>query len=159
LHPQHALLSSCRERLERPQPRVPLGLALRGVAHACADVSDGLLADLGHILQASGVSAQLHVEALLNSPACHASVRGLPLSHTLTALLAGGDDYELVFTAPASGRAAVDALQTSLGLPLNRIGQVLPAPPAGPGCELVNAQGQPFELPAGVVLKGFDHFA
>ena len=159
LNPQHAVLLSCRERLERPQPRVPLGLALRGVAHACADVSDGLLADLGHILQASGVSAQLHVEALLNSPACHASVRALPLQHALTALLAGGDDYELVFTAPASQRAAVDALQTSLGLLLTRIGQVLPAPPAGPHCELVNAQGQPFELPAGVALKGFDHFA
>jgi thiamine-monophosphate kinase len=159
LHPQHALLPSCRERLERPQPRVPLGAALRGVAHACADVSDGLLADVGHILQASGVSAQLHVETLLNSAACHESVRALPLPQALTALLAGGDDYELVFTAPASQRAAVDALQTSLGLPLSRMGQVLPAPPAGPGCELVNAQGQPFELPAGVALKGFDHFA
>lgn len=159
LHPQHEVLASCRERLERPTPRIQSGLALCGLAHACADVSDGLLADLGHILQASGVSAQVHVDALLNSPACHPQVRALPLHQALTALLAGGDDYELVFTAPAANRAAIAALQQPLGLPLICIGQVCPAQPRGPQSVLVNAQGQPYALPAGVQLEGFDHFA
>jgi thiamine-monophosphate kinase len=159
LHPEHAVLASCRERLERPTPRIQAGLALRGLAHACADVSDGLLADLGHILQASGVSAQVDVEALLHSPACHPRVRALPLHQALTALLAGGDDYELVFTAPLAARATLDALSAQLDAPLTRIGRVLAAPAHGPRCELVDAQAQPFALPAGVQIKGFDHFA
>jgi thiamine-monophosphate kinase len=159
LHPQHEVLASCRERLERPTPRIQTGLALRGLAHACADVSDGLLADLGHILHASGVSAQLDVDALFHSPACHPQVRALPRHQALTALLAGGDDYELVLTAPAAARAALEALQTQWDVPLTRIGRVLPAQGHGPRCELVNAQGQPFALPAGVELQGFDHFA
>jgi len=101
------------DRLNRPTPRVRLGHALRGIAHACIDVSDGLLADLQHVLQGSGVGARLE-RTLLPLTA------GLDAEAALTA----GDDYELCFTAPAAAREDVAALAQQLGLPLTRIGRV-----------------------------------
>jgi thiamine-monophosphate kinase len=111
------ILSDCLDALHRPQARVELGLALRGIATSAIDVSDGLLADLGHILEQSGQAARLRIPDL---PAA-----GLERD----CLLAGGDDYELAFTAPASSDSRIDALATDLGLPLTRIGEIFAGPP------------------------------
>jgi thiamine-monophosphate kinase len=134
-------LSVCLAALHRPQPRVELGLALRGLASAAIDVSDGLLADLGHLLEASSLAAMLQLAAL---PA-----PGLERD----AYLSGGDDYELIFTAPALNHAKIVALSEELGLPLNCIGRTQ----AGPAGELAiyDAAGRPVE----VTQRGFDHFA
>lgn len=144
-----------RERLERPQPRLALGRALRGVAHAAADVSDGLLGDLGHILEASGVGAALQVDELLASPAVSNVVRRLPREQALTCVLTGGDDYELVFTAPVSARAAVTAASAEALTPVTRIGQVVHVQGTRPRLQLLDSQQQPMALS----LASFDHFA
>ena len=113
--------TACIAALQRPQPRVALGLALRGVATAMLDVSDGLLGDLGHILECSATGAiidigALPLDTLLETGADEALVR--------RCLLGGGDDYELLFAAPAARRAEVDALSARLGLALHRIGEL-----------------------------------
>ena len=97
---------------------------MRGIIHAAADVSDGLLGERGHILAASGVAARLDVETLLGSGAVHPAVRALPLAEALRCVLAGGDDYELVFTAPPERRAAVQRAAEQAATP------VTPAEPA-----------------------------
>lgn len=133
-------LTDCLAALHRPQPRVSLGLALSGMATAAIDVSDGLLADLGHILDQSTVAARLQIPDL---PAA-----GLERD----CLLAGGDDYELLFTAAAASDAEIAALAGELHLPLTRIGEIV----AGPPGELVlcDADGKNI-TPA---RRGFDHF-
>jgi thiamine-monophosphate kinase len=118
LDPPAAARAFLIERYRLPRPRLALGQALRGLAHAAIDISDGLLADLGHILETSGVGAELFADQLPLSPAA----RDLPGARD--AALAGGDDYELLFTAPASRRSAIDALARRLDLPLTRIGQL-----------------------------------
>lgn len=111
-----------RARLDRPMPRVELGRALRGLASACIDVSDGLLADLAHICRASGVGADIDAEVLPASEALRAAFD----AGTRRVLQAtGGDDYELCFTAPASQQDAVQALASTLALPLMRIGRIV----------------------------------
>ncbi|HTH39494.1 MAG TPA: thiamine-phosphate kinase [Rhodocyclaceae bacterium] len=141
--------TDCLAALHRPQPRVALGLALRNLASACIDVSDGLLADLGHILDRSNLAATLHVEALpLNLLPGDA-----PPHLARDCLLAGGDDYELAFTAASSQRPALLALTAALHLPLHRIGATTVGP-AG-DLRLLDAQGQ--ALP--VRRRGYDHFA
>ena len=100
------VLAFCAERLDTPSPRVALGIALRGIAHACADISDGLLGDLGHILKASQVGAELDV-AVIRTLCASAQSVALPADVLNTCTLTGGDDYELVFTAPVQARAAV----------------------------------------------------
>lgn len=153
-------LAALRPRLERPSPRLALGQALRGVAHAAADLSDGLLGDLGHILRASGLAAELDVESLLASDAVSAAVRAQPAARALTCVLAGGDDYELVFSAPPSARAAVQAAAERSATPVTRIGRCVPlAPGQAPGSRLCDRQGHDLVLPAGLTLRGFDHFA
>lgn len=152
------VLMQTRQRLEQPSPRVALGLALRGIASACADVSDGLLGDLGHILERSGVGATLSTADATDLIAARAYFSGLaaPLGTTpppLTALqcvLGGGDDYELVFTAAPSQRAAVEAAARASNTPVTRIGQI----DAAPGLRLVNAQGT--QVPN--TFASFDHF-
>lgn len=134
------LRTECLAALHRPQPRVALGLALRGLAHAVIDVSDGLLADLAHILEESQASAHLQISGL---PAA-----GLERD----CLLAGGDDYELVFTSPAARRNEVEALGRRLGLALTRIGVVQAG--VSPRLTLIDAEGRPVELGA----LGYDHF-
>ncbi len=109
-----------RLAMECPTPRVALGQGLRGVATAAIDVSDGLLGDLGHILRRSRVGASLVLDALPVSP----HLAGLPQALRHDCILAGGDDYELVFTTPPVQRAHVQALGASLGLVLSRIGQI-----------------------------------
>ena len=152
-------LTAARERLERPTPRVALGLALRGIASAAIDLSDGLIGDLGHILECSQVCASVQVDRLVQCIACHADPgpgdnhAGIDLSmeQWRTLALAGGDDYELLFTAAPSRRAAVaHAAQTSQ-TPVHRIGQI----DASPGLRLLDAQGQLFPNH----YASFDHFA
>ncbi len=94
----------CETRLHQPLPRVALGLALRSVAHSAIDISDGLLADLGHVLEASGVAAEIELAALPVSPVLR---RYLDRVVACSALLAGGDDYELCFTAPRAARERI----------------------------------------------------
>ncbi len=112
-------LAHCLRALETPQPRVALGLALRGIAHAAIDISDGLLADLGHILERSNLGAEIRVDML---PAHPALVPRLTADWARSCLCAGGDDYELCFTASQERREDVEVIANHLGLPLIRIG-------------------------------------
>ncbi|MDT3669957.1 MAG: thiamine-phosphate kinase [Aromatoleum sp.] len=113
----------CLDALTRPQPRVDAGLALRGIATAMLDVSDGLVGDLGHILECSNVGALLDAATLPLEPLL---ATGADPRLARRCLLAGGDDYELLFSAPPSARPSLAALQSRLGLPLNRIGTLTP---------------------------------
>ncbi len=119
---QEPALTDCLSALHRPQARVALGLALRGLASAAIDVSDGLLGDLGHILEASSVGAELHLE--LMPKAAELACADLPLARHC--LLCGGDDYELLFTAPPEREAEILAISSRLGLPLTKIGAIVP---------------------------------
>lgn len=112
-------------RLDRPTPRVALGDALRGIAHACIDVSDGLLADLGHVCDASGVGAQVDIDALPASDALRASFE-TTIRHGLQAT--GGDDYELCFIAPQDARDAIEAASRDAGTAVTRIGVMVATP-------------------------------
>lgn len=112
-------LADCLNALHQPQPRVALGLALRGLAHSCIDISDGLLADLGHILKASNLGANINLHLVSCLPALATRKQETQIQQ---AILAGGDDYELCFTAPSTVRAKIVALSESLGVPLTRIG-------------------------------------
>lgn len=114
------LLAQTRARLERPQPRVSLGVQLSGMANAAIDVSDGLLQDLGHVLKASGCGAVIEAHHIPMSSA----LLGLPYGYALRAALGGGDAYELCFTAPVAMRSRIDALAARLQLPLTRIGVI-----------------------------------
>jgi thiamine-monophosphate kinase len=135
-----------RHRLDYPVPRVAEGIALRGIASAAIDISDGLLADLGHILAASGVGARLAIDALPLSPAlrqCQADEAA-----RLKWALGAGDDYELCFTVPAERIVAFERVAADWGCGYSRIGEICDEP--GLGIE----QGT---LPPGVA-GGFDHF-
>jgi len=144
-----AAQADCLAALHRPQPRVALGLALRGVASAAIDISDGLLADIGHILERSRLAADIAYTQL--PPAALQSCDDAALARDC--LLAGGDDYELVFSAPPTRHAAILALSQRLGLPLTPIGCLKP----GPAGELTlrDAEGRPMTLDH----AGYDHFA
>ncbi|QOW19918.1 thiamine-phosphate kinase [Lysobacter ciconiae] len=115
-------LAELRERLDRPQPRVALGLGLVGVAHAAIDISDGLWSDLGHVCKASGLGAVLEVDALPASPAL---ALGFDTTARRTLQASGGDDYELCFTAPAGARAQIEAIAVQTGTPVTRIGRMV----------------------------------
>ncbi len=150
-----ALFEAARERLERPIPRVELGQALRGIASAAIDVSDGLLGDLGHLLRRSGAGATLDTPAMLELLAARSQAAGgggLPDAQVqLDCVLAGGDDYELAFTAPPDRRAAVQDAAATSGTPVTRIGRV----EAEPGLRLLDADGRPLERQ----YRSWDHFA
>jgi thiamine-monophosphate kinase len=141
-----AALAAARIRLEQPRPRVALGLALRGLATAAIDVSDGLLGDLGHILQASACGATVDTASAQSLLAC-AAIDG---ARRLDYVLAGGDDYELLFTAPPAARAAVLAAAQASAIPVTHIGRI----EAAPGLRLLDGQGAP--LPNR--YASFDHF-
>lgn len=142
-------LRHCLQALETPQPQVALGCALRDVAHAAIDISDGLLADLGHILERSQCGAEIHWSAL---PAHPALAPYLEEDWARDCLLAGGDDYELCFTASPLQRNHIAALADVLHLPLHRIGRIVPD---GEALVLLDDQGKP--LPT--TKRGYDHFA
>jgi thiamine-monophosphate kinase len=143
----HELATRCVSALQRPSPRVELGLALRkgALAHAAIDVSDGLVADLGHIAERSQLSAELF-EALLP-----ALPQGADAALARRCQLAGGDDYELVFTAPQAKRDGIAALAAKLALPLTRIGSIVEG---GAEVHLVGASGRPLPL----THRGYNHF-
>jgi thiamine-monophosphate kinase len=127
-HLDPATLAVLRLRLERPEPRIALGLALRGVASAALDLSDGLTGDLAHILDASRVGAQIALAALPLSPALAQRLAGAERTLALGCALAGGDDYELCFTAAPAMRERIAAIARDLALPLTRIGGITAAP-------------------------------
>jgi thiamine-monophosphate kinase len=150
-----AVFATARRRMEQPMPRVALGMALRGIASAAVDVSDGLLGDLGHVLKASGVGARIDTVAALGVLAAREALwtgaGALPEAQLLALVLAGGDDYELAFTAPPSARVAVADAARVAETRITRIGQVETAA----GIRLVDAAGLPVEA----ALASFDHFA
>ena len=152
-------LTQARQRLEWPTPRVALGIALRGVATAAADISDGLLGDLGHILERSGVGATLDTALAFGLLGAHhysaqtAAFLAMPeLRNTvLQHVLGGGDDYELVFTAAPTQRAAVQAAALASNTPISRIGQI----DGTLGLRLLEPQGKLLNHH----FSSFDHFA
>ncbi|MBP5990189.1 MAG: thiamine-phosphate kinase [Piscinibacter sp.] len=138
--------AAVREAMERPQPRVALGVALRGLATSAIDVSDGLLGDLGHILRRSGVAARIEVDAVPRSAVLAAQPAALQRECTL----AGGDDYELVFTAPPAVADRVQAAAREAGTAVTRIGRI----EAGQGLRLVDREG----CDVAQTFGSFDHF-
>jgi thiamine-monophosphate kinase len=143
-------LAALDRRLNEPQPRVALGVALRGVASAALDVSDGLTGDLGHVLTASRVGATLDLASIPCPEDLRAKLAGPERELALACVLAGGDDYELCFTAPPAMRERVGAVALALGLPLTLIGTIT----VDPTLAIRDEQGQPLdELP-----RAFDHF-
>jgi thiamine-monophosphate kinase len=144
-----AALAHCLARLHTPVPCIALGLALRGIATSAIDVSDGLVADVGHIAERSGVAIELRYAQLPRSRALKACADERLARQCL---LAGGDDYELAFTASPGARSRVESVARDLGLALTRIGVVS----AGePGLVAVRAaDGESMQLES----KGFDHF-
>jgi thiamine-monophosphate kinase len=136
-NPQNA---AAARRLHEPEPRVELGQRLRGLANAAIDVSDGFAQDLGHILERSGVGAVVEYEQLPRSPDAKTQQ-----------VLAGGDDYELVFTARQERRAIVETLSRELGLALSRVGSIRKG---APKLLVLGKDGAPI-----AVEPGFDHFA
>ena len=129
-------------RLDRPQPRVAQGLALRGIASAGIDVSDGLCADLAHILARSGVGARLHTSLL---PLSEALLANLDADQARRMVLSGGDDYELCITVPAAREPYLSVFESEHGLRLTRIGEIL----AEPGLQCVDGSGEQCALPVG----------
>jgi len=143
-----AKLAQARRALEWPQPQLALGQALRSVAHAALDISDGLLQDLGHILSASACAARIHWPNVPLGP----SLAGLPATIQQGLALGGGDDYQLCFTAAASARQRVLAAAQAAGVAVHCIGAI----EAGRGLMLLDEAGRPLPLPD---QRGFDHFS
>lgn len=144
-NPQHDSFLSARYHL--PEPRLALGAALHGIATAALDISDGLLADIAHLAQASKVGARITRDAIPRSPELQQHMQ--MDSHLWNCILGGGDDYELCFTAPTNTRGVIAQLANELNLPLTRIGEII----HGTGITLVDASGTilPF------THSGFEH--
>lgn len=136
------------DRYRLPRPRLALGGRLLGLAHAALDVSDGLVADLGHVCETSNCGAEIAAARVPLSPAARAAVAADPA--LLEDVLTGGDDYELLFTVAAGDEAGVGALARELALPLTRVGDIT----EGGGLSVVDAAGAPLDLAAG----GYRHF-
>lgn len=147
LPPDPARWEAARHFLERPAPRLSLGRYLAGVAHAAIDISDGLLQDLGHILDASQCAAELWLDALPADPV----LDGLDESVRRDALLAGGDAYELCFTAHPRRREQIEMLGRQLDIALSRVGKIQ----RGSGARVLDADGRVLD----VSHRGYDHFA
>ncbi len=153
----------CLAALHQPQPRVALGLALRGVASSAIDISDGLLADLGHILECSQLGAEIFLAKIPSFPRRRESSESIKLDSRLRGnddidevlaqhcILSGGDDYELCFTASPAQRDVIDVLAGRLQLPLTRIGSIC----AEQICMVRAADGSVMKIEEG----GYDHFA
>ena len=145
------LFEAARLRMEQPEPRVALGLALRGIANACIDISDGLVGDLGHIMKASGVGAVLTTGWVADSAAISPALQSLPLSRRLDMALAGGDDYELLFTAAPDQAQAVQEAANDCDVPVTCIGRIS----AGQGLQVMDIHGVPISRR----FVSFDHFS
>ena len=152
------VFEAARLRMEQPTPRVALGLALRGIATAAIDISDGLLGDLGHILEQSGTGATVHTDIAMNLVAARAYCTGsaaafdprIEAEQWLAWAISGGDDYELCFTAPPKQREAVAKAAQASQTAVTRIGQI----EAEPGLRLVDKQGRAVAN----TFASFDHF-
>lgn len=142
-----SVLERVRCRMEQPEPRVSLGLALRGIASSAIDISDGFVGDLGHILAASGVGAQVDLARLPSS----ADLLAQPEAVRRQCLLSGGDDYELLFTAAPGSESAVRRAGAAAGVEVTPVGLIMPAP----GLSVRDADGASVDLAA---HAGFDHF-
>jgi thiamine-monophosphate kinase len=142
---------AARARMDRPTPRVALGLALRGVANAAIDISDGLLGDLGHILQRSKVGAVIDTAWVQDSAAISDAMQTISFNKRLDFALAGGDDYELLFTAAPDQADEVLAAAEQCGVSVTCIGRITPVA----GVQVMDLQG----LPLSRRFAGFDHFA
>ncbi len=140
------LQAGLMQKLEQPQPRILAGMALRNLASSCLDISDGLSSDLRHILNASGVSAQIELSQLPLSPALEA----LPATQAWQLALAGGDDYELCFTLPEAHRGALQLALQAASVAVTEIGRIVAGEPQIQWL----LQGQPQFL----ALCGWDHF-
>jgi thiamine-monophosphate kinase len=140
--------ASVRDRMELPQPRVALGQALRGIATSAIDVSDGMAGDLRHVLAASGAGASVDAQAAVSLLACAAHIDA---AQQLDFVVAGGDDYELLFTAPAGAREAVERAGVVAKTRVTRIGRI----EAARGMRVADANGRLLEREFGT----FDHFA
>jgi len=144
----HPGIAAAAQRLDQPEPRVALGEKLRGVASAAIDVSDGFAQDLGHILERSRCGARVDYDRLPRA-AVWAQLRDPILERRC--VLGGGDDYELVFTAPQEARGALETLAPDLGLALARVGSIVRGDAT---LALHDAAGRPM-----IAEHGFDHFA
>ena len=142
----HPEIAEAAKRLHFPEPRVELGERLRRLAHAAIDVSDGLAGDLAHIAERSGVAATLEYEGIPR-PAAFRRLKSPELERNC--VLSGGDDYELLFTAPHAHRAELEALASELNIALTVIG----ATSAGAGITVLDGAGKPMAH-----RGGFDHF-
>lgn len=144
----HPGIDDAERRLHEPEPRVALGERLRAHANAAIDVSDGFAQDLGHILERSACGALVHYDRL---PKCAAFARVGTPELERQCVLSGGDDYELVFTAPPGVRAAIEDVARDTGVPLARVGTIRPGDPT---LSIADRHGN--EIP---VARGFDHFS
>lgn len=135
-------------RYRLPQPRVTLGPRLLGIATAAIDISDGLVADLGHVCETSKLAAVIDETLLPLSAAATAALAARP--QLIVPILTGGDDYEILFTAPSSAAAAIERLAAASGVPMTRIGRM----EAGKGVSVLDAQGRRRKLAQG----GWTHF-
>jgi thiamine-monophosphate kinase len=140
--------AALRARLDRPTPRIDMARGLCGIAHAGIDLSDGLLADLGHVCTASNVGAMVELEALPASPMLAARFNA-EARQVLQA--SGGDDYELCFTAEPTQRDAIARLAREHDIAITRVGRIV----AGSGVICMDADGQPWHAPR----SGYVHFA
>ena len=138
--------AAARIAMERPQPRLALGRALRGVASSAIDLSDGLLGDLGHVLRSSGVGAVVEADTVPRSAILAAQPPDV--QHECT--LAGGDDYELLFTAPPARADAVRKASSTAAVAVTRIGRIT----AGAGLQVIDRGGRPLDR----TFASFDHF-
>jgi thiamine-monophosphate kinase len=143
--------AAMRLRMDKPTPRIALGLALRGVASAAIDLSDGLVGDLGHVLKRSHVGATLNTDWIDTAQGLSAPVAALPWSQSLEWVLSGGDDYELLFTAHADHRAEVQEAAMSVGVPVTHIGRI----ERELGLRVMDRNGEPLSRR----FQSFDHFA
>lgn len=134
-------------RLDKPTPRTDLGRRLRGLAHAAIDISDGLVADVGHLLEASELGARIDADQLPLSQPLSQTVNELDTCRQLA--LSGGDDYEICFTASPNSNDEIEALARDLGVPLTCIGEVV----GERGVRVVTASGEMLPL-----SNGYDHF-
>ena len=136
------------ERHQLPEPRLSLGVSLRGVASAALDISDGLIADLGHICASSGVGAAIRAGDVPFSAAAQAALSEQPA--VLSTLLTAGDDYELCFTLPADRRDALSSAVASAGVAVRQIGEIV----AGDGVRVAGLDGAPLSI----ARPGYRHF-
>lgn len=141
-----------RIRLTRPTPRIHVGLALRNIASACLDLSDGLLGDVEHILRASGVGVRIDAEALPVSSSLNAFSKQSGRPHH-TFALTGGDDYELCFTAAVTQRSSIDAISQTTNTPITRIGRMVEKEQ---GLLVVQRDGSTMDISG---MKSHEHFA